>query len=53
MKIIMDNLDILFLVILLIINTSLPKFKIPNLKCVVVKPLLKKRGLNPNVAKNC
>ena len=55
-EIIMDCLDILIPVILLTVNTSLLKGTIPkHLKCAAVKRLpkkKKKRGLDPNVAKN-
>ena len=55
MKIIIDChcQDIVIPVIPLLINTSLLKGTIPKpLKCAAVKPLQKKRGLDPNVAKN-
>ena len=52
-KIVLDYLDVLPQVFVNISNSSLHSAIVPNpLKTAVIKPLLKKNGLNPNLCKN-
>ena len=52
-KIVIEHLDILLPVLVNIINASLASAVVPSLfKIAVIKPLLKKPSLDPNVCKN-